>query len=104
MTTAQPEHTAVAGDGPAPASVDRAMRALFHPERVASVGATPKPGFASAIHRNILRHYQGEVVGITPRYEEVFGSPCFPTLTDVPGGVDSAIVVVPSGIVMDILD
>ena len=106
MTTAQPERTAVAGEEKPAAESDAfhtAMRALFHPERVAIVGATPKPGFASAIHRNILRHYQGEVVGITPRYPEVFGSPCYPALTDVPGGVDSAILVVPSQIVMEIL-
>ncbi len=81
-----------------------AMNALFHPKRIAVVGATPRPGFANTIHGRILAGgYEGEVFGVTPRHQEVLGCPCYPTIDSIPGGVDKAIVVVPSGLVMDIL-
>ncbi|MHB8645102.1 MAG: acetate--CoA ligase family protein [Thermomicrobiales bacterium] len=86
------------------ATFDRAMAALFHPKRIAIVGATPRPGFAFGIHRLILAGgYEGEVFGVTPRHQEVLGSPCYPTIDAIPGGVDKAIVVVPSNLVLDIL-
>lgn len=81
-----------------------AMNALFHPKRIAIVGATPRPGFASGIHTRILHGgYEGEIFGVTPRHEEVFGAKCYPTIDAIPGGVDKAIVVVPSGLVLDVL-
>lgn len=82
----------------------RAMEALFHPKRVAIVGATPRPGFAYNIHRLLLGNgYEGDVFGVTPRHQEVLGSPCYPTLDAIPGGVDLAMVVVPSHLVLDVL-
>src|SRR5690349_7348638 len=82
----------------------RAMDALFHPKRIAVVGATPRLGFANNIHRLILQGgYEGEVYGVNPNYQEVLGSPCVPTLGDIPGGADKAIVVVPSQHVMNVL-
>src|SRR6185312_15697444 len=81
-----------------------AMNALFHPKRIAIVGATPRPGFANNIHGGILRGgYEGEIFGVTPRHQEVMGAPCYPTIDAIPGGVDKAIVVVPSGLVLDVL-
>ena len=82
-----------------------AMDALFHPKRIAVVGATPRYGFAHNIHRSILRGgYEGEVFGVNPKYDEVLGSPTYPTLDAIPGGVDKAIVVVPSHLVLDVLE
>jgi acetate---CoA ligase (ADP-forming) len=82
-----------------------AMRALFHPKRLAIVGATPRRGFANNIHRGILRQgYEGEIFGVTPRHQEVLGAPCYPTIDAIPGGVEKAIIVVPSQIVLGILD
>lgn len=84
-----------------PAGID----ALFHPKRIAVVGATPRQGFAANIHRLILTGgYQGEVFGVNPKYDEVLGSPCYPTIDAIPGGVDKAIVVVPSRFVLEALD
>ena len=91
------------------AAFTRAMNALFHPKRIAVVGATPRPGFANNIHRSILKGghdggFQGEVFGVTPRHQNVLGSVCYPTLDAIPGGVDKAIVVVPSELVFDVLE
>ena len=82
----------------------RAMGALFHPGRLAIVGATPRQGFAYNIQRELLDGgYRGEIFGVTPRHTEVLGAVCYPTLDAIPGGVDLAIVVVPSHLVLDVL-
>jgi acetate---CoA ligase (ADP-forming) len=82
-----------------------AMRALFHPKRIAIIGATPRRGFANNIHRGILRQgYEGEIFGVTPRHQEVLGAPCYSTVDAIPGGVDKAIVVIPSHLVLDVLE
>ena len=86
------------------AAFTRAMEALFHPKRLAIVGATPRQGFAYNIHREIIAGgYAGKIFGVTPRHTEVLGAPCYPTLDAIPGGVDKAIVVVPSHLVLDVL-
>ena len=87
------------------ASVDRAMGALFHPKRIAIIGASPKPGFARRIHQNTIDGgYEGEIIPVNPRYDEVLGQKCYPTIDAVPGGVEHAIVVVPSRFVLPVLE
>src|SRR5438477_628452 len=90
--------------GEDPAAFERAMRALLHPGRIAIVGDTPKPGFASNIHRTLVRcGYEGAIYPVNPRYREILGLPAYPSLEAIPGGADLAIVVVPSHLVMDAL-
>jgi acetate---CoA ligase (ADP-forming) len=82
-----------------------AMRALFHPKRVAIIGATPRRGFANNIQQGMIRQgFEGEIFGVTPRHTEVLGAPCYPTVDAIPGGVDSAVVVVPSQVVPTVLE
>ncbi len=96
--------TSVNGAGSEQERFTGAMNALFHPKRIAIVGATPRPGFAFNIHRLLLNNgYEGEVFGVTPRHQEVLGCPCYPTLDAIPGSVDLAMVVVPSNLVLDVL-
>jgi acetyltransferase len=83
----------------------QSMRAIFHPKRLAIVGASERPGFANSIQRLILKGgYEGDVFGVNPRYESVMGCECYPTIDAIPGGVDKAIVVVPSQHVMAVLE
>src|SRR6476660_2069188 len=89
----------------APGAFSRAMTSLLHPERIAIVGATPKPGFASNIQAGLIRcGYVGEILPISPRYDEVQGRKAYPTISAVDGKVDLAIVVVPSHLVPEVLD
>ncbi len=87
-----------------PDAFNRSMRALLHPRRIAIVGASPNPGFANSIQRRIVScGYDGELIPVNPNYQEVLGTPAYPTLESIPGGADLAIVVVPSGMVLDVL-
>lgn len=88
-----------------PVAFKQAMRALLHPRRIAIVGASPNPGFANAIQRRIVEcGYDGEIIPVNPNYKEVMGLATFPTLEAIPGGADLAIVVVPSSLVLNVLD
>ena len=81
------------------------MDALFHPKRIAIIGASPNPGFASRIHQNTIDGgYEGEIIPVNPRYDEIFGQKCYPTVDAIPGGAEHAIVVVPSRFVLPVLE
>jgi acyl-CoA synthetase (NDP forming) len=102
--TASPTEQTRAGLVDLETTFDGAMQALFHPRRLALVGATPRPSFVNYIHNAIKNSgYEGEIFGVTPNYPEVLGAPCYPTLDAIPGSVDAAIVVVPSRLVLDVL-
>ena len=76
---------------------------LFAPERVAVVGATESDGSVGrAVMENLLDGYEGDVVPVNPSSEEVFGLESYDDLTQTEG-VELAIVVVPPGIVNDVL-
>src|SRR5262245_53462709 len=102
--SAEVDHREETSQSISPESTNRAIHALFHPERVAIVGATPRFGFAHNIHRLMLKGgFPGQIFGVNPRYDEVLGCPCYPTIDAIPGGVDKAIIVVPSHAVLDAL-
>ncbi|MDQ3810734.1 MAG: acetate--CoA ligase family protein [Chloroflexota bacterium] len=71
----------------------RRLDPLLRPCSIAVVGASPNPSFVSMTLKNLLRHgYAGEVVAINPRYDQVEGARCYPSLLEVPHPVDLAVV------------
>lgn len=86
-------------------SFHEAMEALLHPKRIAIVGDSPNPGFASGIHRMLEKcGYEGTIIPINPRYEEIGGWQAYPTVDAVPGGADLAVVGVPARFVNEVLE
>ncbi|MFW6458104.1 MAG: acetate--CoA ligase family protein [Halodesulfurarchaeum sp.] len=74
---------------------------LFDPERVAVVGATERKGsIGRAIMRN-LEDFDGEVVPVNPKREEVFGIPAVSSIDETAETVDLGIVVVPPSVAID---
>jgi acetate---CoA ligase (ADP-forming) len=81
------------------------IHSLLHPQRIAIVGASPRPGYARSIHNALVAGgYTGELIPINPRYDDVLGLRAYPTLAAVPGRVDLAVVVVSNRLVFDVLD
>lgn len=82
------------------------MRELFEPASVAVIGATTdgnKVGFI--ILRNIIDSgFLGPLYPVNPRYTEVLGRRCYPSVKDVPGEVDMAVVVVPARFVLQVME
>lgn len=74
---------------------ETSLSALFEPRMVAVVGASNSPDKAgNAIMRSLLS-FPGSLFAINPRATEVEGRPAYPTVSEVPGGVDFAVLTVP---------
>jgi acetyltransferase len=82
------------------------MEFFYNPRSIAIVGASTdprKPGGRplAALQK---RGYAGKLYPINPRYDEVAGLECYPTILDVRDDVDMAILSVPAESVLDVLE
>jgi acyl-CoA synthetase (NDP forming) len=78
--------------------VSRPLAPLLEPRSVAVVGASARPGsFGNRLLAQLLEGgYRGEVHPVNPRYREVLGLPCHPSLAEAPGPLDLAVLAVPN--------
>ena len=79
------------------------MDALFNPHSIAIIGASDDPTRLGGLPIRFLRQhgYTGKIFPVNPKYREIAGLPCFPTLTDIPEPVDLALVGIPRQLVFD---
>ena len=69
----------------------RDLRPLFAPRSIAVVGASPTSRVGANLVRNLAQvGYKGAIYPINPNYSEVFGLPCYPSLSAVPEPVEAA--------------
>jgi acetate---CoA ligase (ADP-forming) len=81
------------------------VRALFNPTSIAMVGATDKSGWSVSTLANLDRHgFDGPVYLVNPRTEIVHGRQAYRSLSDLPGPVDLAYVMVPTAAVLDVIE
>ncbi|NWF95346.1 MAG: CoA-binding protein [Candidatus Thorarchaeota archaeon] len=71
---------------------------FFDAKCIAIYGASATPNsVGQAILQNFIKpQFTGEVYAINPRYKQVLGVPCYPTLQEVPESVDLVVVAVPA--------
>ena len=81
---------------PEPPAFD--MSRLLNPSSVAIVGATPRPDASGHTVLKNLRvlGYEGRIFPVNPRYEQILGLRCYPSLADLPQEVDAAFLAVPA--------
>jgi acetyltransferase len=79
---------------------------LFEPRSVALVGASPAPGKLGArLLENLLgAGFAGPLHAVNPKYAEVRGVRCFPSVLSLPEPVDLAVVVTPPAAVPGVID
>ncbi|MBW2050511.1 MAG: CoA-binding protein [Deltaproteobacteria bacterium] len=80
------------------------MEFFFRPSGVAVVGATAnrhKGGYT--ILYNVMRGFKGPIYPVNPRYQEIDGLPCFPSIMEVPDPVDLAILFIPAPLVPEVV-
>lgn len=81
------------------------MRTLFRPASIAVVGATPNAGTGHNTLANCASvGYEGKVVAINPRYQEVLGVPCYPSLTEAPFVPEAVVFAVNRALLADVVD
>jgi len=84
----------------------RSLRPLLRPRSVVVVGASRRPRTVGhEVVRNIVAGgFTGRLYVVNPHATEVAGVAAFPTLQDVPGPVDLAVVAVPADAAQTVVD
>ncbi len=81
------------------------LKTIFSPGSVAVIGASAKPqSLGRAVFANLLfAGYNGCVYPVNSKAKNVLGVRAYPSVLDVPDEVDLAVVLVPSGMVPQVL-
>ena len=95
-----------------PAAVSRAapnrdhMEKFFTPRSVALVGASSSRGkIGNSILDSLVNHdFKGKVYPINPKSDKIFGVKCYPSIDDIPGKVDLAVVSVDLSVTPPVLE
>ena len=76
--------------------VGQNLNPLLNPKSIAFVGATTKPDVAGndMLLEVLLSGYKGRTYCVNPKYDEVEGIKCYPSLSDLPETVDLAILAI----------
>lgn len=82
------------------------LRPLFHPERVAVVGASRDPQSIGYRLFDALRTggFQGRLYAINPHAATIAGIQAYPSLRALPEAVDLAVIAVPRNAVLQVVD
>ncbi len=78
---------------------------LFNPQTVAVIGASiNKRSIGGQVLKN-LRHskYHGQIYPINPKYDEIDGLRCYPSIDALPDATDLLVVAVPAGHVPEVI-
>ena len=81
------------------------LNLIFKPNSVAIVGASTKEkSVGNEIVKNLAGTFAGEIFPVNPKAEEIYGLPCYSSLTAIGKAVDLMIVVVPAAIVPQVME
>jgi acetyl coenzyme A synthetase (ADP forming)-like protein len=82
------------------------IASIISPKSIAVVGATNRAGSVGlAVFHNILSAgFQGVLYPVNPRARFVQSVKAYPTLQDIPDEVDLAVVIVPAGVVSEVVE
>jgi acetate---CoA ligase (ADP-forming) len=81
------------------------VQSLMNPKSIAVVGASQRMSRGTLVLLNLRKAgFGGAAYGINPRYDEVEGFPCYPSVRDVPDEVDCVVAAIPAAGVPDALE
>ncbi|MFH1568900.1 MAG: acetate--CoA ligase family protein [Gemmatimonadota bacterium] len=93
-------------DAQARARASRPLQTLFTPRGVAVVGASERPdSVGRAVLENLRRSgFTGTLHPVNPKRDTVLGLACAPSLRQIDGPVDLAVVAIPAPAVAEVID
>ncbi len=79
---------------------------IFKPRSVAVIGATPRKGAIGReiLHNLITYEFNGKIFPVNPNYSVIHSIKAYSRILDVPDAVDLAVIVVPRGNVLEVVD
>ena len=82
-------------------STYRDLTRMMNPKTVAVIGASARAGsVGGAVMRNMRDRYTGQLLPVNPKADEIMGFKVYPTVNDLPDGVDLAVIAVPPAAVL----
>lgn len=70
---------------------------MFDIKSVAIVGATPNEGKAgNIILKNFIEDFKGKIFPINPKYNEIYGLKCYPSISNILDPLDLVVVAIPA--------
>ncbi len=76
------------------------LRRLFAPRSIVLIGGA---NLAEPIHNTRAIGFDGELWVVNPKYEEIAGVRCYPSVADLPGAPDAAFVAVRAEMTIDVV-
>ncbi|MCS7129964.1 MAG: acetate--CoA ligase family protein [Archaeoglobaceae archaeon] len=72
------------------------MEVFFYPKSVALIGASPEKGKVGNVLLRNLKNFNGKFYAVNPKYNEIEGIKCYPSILSVPESVDLVVIAVPA--------
>jgi acetate---CoA ligase (ADP-forming) len=83
----------------------QSMRPLLDPKAIAVVGASQQPGRGTSVVANLRdAGFKGAIFAVNPRYPDVLGYPCHPSVADLPDAVDCIVVAIPAAAACGVME
>lgn len=81
------------------------FEAVFYPKSIAVIGAsrTPKSVGNDLVKNLVQQGYRGQIYPVNPQADELYGQRVYPTVRQLPGEVDLALIAVPAKFVPQVL-
>ncbi|HMN90635.1 MAG TPA: CoA-binding protein, partial [Saprospiraceae bacterium] len=78
---------------------------IFKPNSIAIIGGSVRPEAAGyTVMRNLIAGgFQGQLVAINPKYNDVQGKPCYRSIGRAPGPIDLAVITTPNRTIPELL-
>lgn len=81
------------------------LDAIFKPQSIAILGASPNGGAAKPIITALRQFgYEGRIYPVNPKYEEIEGLRCYPSVAEIPERVDAAAIVTGAKAAVSLVD
>jgi len=83
----------------------KGLDSLFSPKSIAIIGTSADTSkFTGRTLKYLVKHgYQGKVYPVNPKYDQLMGFPCYPSVADLPEPVDNAFIQIPNVSVVDVV-
>ena len=84
--------------------MDEVLTGLLRPKSIAIIGASSTPGkIGHTVVKNLLDSgYEGGIYPVNPSSDDILDLKVYPSILDIPGSVDAAVITVPAKFVNDI--
>ena len=75
------------------------LEPLLHPRSIAVVGASGSSRGGGFVSPLVELGFEGPIYPVNPKYDEIMGMKAYPSVIDVPGDIDLAVITVKAGMV-----